>query len=85
MITKHTVDVDRAVGVQLQNLRLFRNLTRHQAASLLKLDLTHLAAIEEGDVRPCPATLINIARSYDIPPSRIFSVAMHSPDIDSSL
>lgn len=85
MFTKHTIGTDRAVGVQLQNLRVFSNMTQQQAANRLNLDLSYLVGIEEGMVRPTSRELIQIVQLYDIAPSRAFAVAGRSPDVDSSL
>ena len=66
---------DRAVGVQLQNLRIFKGYAREEAARHLNVTSHHLEAVEEGAVRPEPALLLEMAGLYDVAPSRIFIVA----------
>ena len=66
---------DRAVGVQLQNLRIFKGYAREEAARRLNVTSHHLEAVEEGVVRPEAALLLEMAGIYDVPPSRIFTVA----------
>ena len=66
---------DRAVGVQLQNLRIFKGYSREEAAHRLGATSDHLEAVEEGTVRPEPALLLEMADIYEVPPSQIFTVA----------
>ena len=66
---------DRGVGVQLQNLRVFKGYSREEAARRLRVTLDHLEAVEEGVVRPEPSLLLEMAGIYEVPPSRIFAVA----------
>lgn len=66
---------DQAVGVQLQNLRIFKGYSREEAAQRLGATSDHLEAVEEGVVRPEPALLLEMTNIYDVPPSRIFTVA----------
>lgn len=85
MIVERNTDMDRAVGVQLQNLRIFRTLTREDAALKLSIENNLLAEIEDGRLRPTPHLLLKMASVYAVPASRVFSVAMHTPDVDSSM
>ena len=66
---------DRAVGVQLQNLRIFKGYSREEAAERLSATSDHLEAIEEGSIRPEPALLFEMAGVYEVPASRVFAVA----------
>ncbi len=67
--------VDRAVGVQLQNLRIFVRLTREEAAAYLKIGNDTLDDIERGDLRPSSELLLKMAKTYEVPPSRVFTIA----------
>ena len=76
MIQRHQPkQSDQAVGVQLQNLRIFKGYSRDEAAQRLNATSDHLEAIEEGVVRPEPALLLGMADVYEVPASRIFAVA----------
>lgn len=66
---------DKAVGVQLQNLRVFQGLSRDDAARRLGISSSVIRGIENGDVRPQPALLLEMARVYEVPPSRVFDIA----------
>ncbi len=67
--------VDKAVGVQLQNLRIFVRLTREEAAVELEIGDDILDEIERGDLRPSPELLLKMAKTYEVPPSRVFTIA----------
>ena len=66
---------DRGVGVQLQNLRIFKGYSREEAARRLSVTNDHLEAVEGGVVRPEPTLLLEMAGIYEVPPSQIFTVA----------
>ena len=68
-------ELDRAVGVQLQNLRIFKGYSRDEAAQRLGVTSNQLEAVEEGGVRPEPTLLLKMAGIYEVPASRIFTVA----------
>ena len=65
---------DQAVGVQLQNLRIFKGYSREEAAQRLSATSDHLEAIEEGIIRPEFALLLEMAEVYGVLPSRVFTV-----------
>ncbi len=67
--------VDKAVGVQLQNLRVFVRLTREEAAARLEIGNDALDEIERGDLRPPSELLLKMAKIYEVPPSRVFTIA----------
>ena len=66
---------DKAVGVQLQSLRVFNGLSRDDAARRLGISSSAIERVENGDVRPKPALLLEMARVYEVPPSRVFDIA----------
>ena len=72
--------VDRAVGGQLQNLRIFVRLTREEAAAHLEIGNDTLDGIERGDLRPSPELLLKMAKTYEVPPSRVFTIAQAKDD-----
>ena len=63
------------MGVQLQNLRIFKGHSRDEAARRLGVASRHFEAIEEGAIKPEPAMLLEMAGIYDVPPSQIFTVS----------
>ena len=73
---------DTAVGVQLQNLRIFRSLSRDAAAERIGVSPGVLEAVEGGRIRPSSDLLLDMARIYEVPPSRVFAIceAMQDPD-----
>lgn len=73
---------DTAVGVQLQNLRVFRGLSREDAAGQLGVSLSFIEALESGYARPQPDLLLRMARIYGVPPSRVFAISKVTQDPD---
>ncbi len=73
---------DTAVGVQLQNLRVFRGLSREGAAGQLGVSPGFVDALESGYARPHPDLLLQMARIYDVPPSRVFAICAVTQDPD---
>ena len=73
---------DTAVGAQLQNLRVFRGLSREDAAQHLNVTDGVIEDLESGFARPQPDLLLKMARIYGVPPSRVFDIAKVSHDPD---
>ena len=68
--------VDKAVGVQLQNLRICAGLAREEAAARLKVSHDVLNTIERGDLCLSSRLLLKATDVYEAPQSRIFTVAV---------
>ena len=73
---------DEAVGVQLQSLRVFNGLSRADAARHLGVVPEVIEGVENGNIRPQPALLLEMARIYGVPPSRVFDIVKITLDLD---
>lgn len=68
-------DTDRAVGMQLQSLRIYAGMDHANAAHELGMSSSVLSAFEEGRARPTAATVLAMATLYAVAPSVMFAIA----------
>ena len=69
-----TNETDKAVGTQLQSLRVYAGLGIACAAERLSIGAEELGAYEAGAQRPQPSVLLAMAECYEVPPSRMFAL-----------
>lgn len=79
-IKEYLVDLKKAFGKRLKNIRLSKNLTQENLAELININQRQISKIETGEHFPSANTLEKLCNVLDVLPCKLFDFEFNSPD-----
>lgn len=68
---------EQAFGIVLRKQRQSMGLSQEELAFRCDLDRTYISLLERGKRQPSLTTIINLAKSLNMPPSRLIQQVEH--------